>query len=95
MQSAYYDTRRDSFEPILGRKNETRVPAFYQLDLRVSKTWKLGAAEGGSELEAYLDVQNVTNRTNHEEILYSSDFSERRYIDGLPILPVAGLNWSF
>lgn len=88
---AFYDSRRDSFEPILGPKNGTRIPAFFQLDVRVSKRWKLGT----SELEAYLDVQNVTDRNNHEEILYASDFSERRYIDGLPILPVFGLSWQF
>ena len=41
-------------------------------------------------LEAYLDVQNVTDRSNPEEIVYSLDYTQRRYITGLPILPVAG-----
>ena len=48
-----------------------------------------------SRLEAYLDVQNVTNHENAEEIVYSPDYSERRYILGLPILPVIGASWAF
>ena len=47
-------------------------------------------AIGKTSLETYLDVQNVTDRGNPEEIVYSLDYSQRRYITGLPILPVAG-----
>ena len=43
----------------------------------------------------YLDVQNVTNRDNPEEIAYSPDYQQRRYILGLPILPILGARWSF
>jgi hypothetical protein len=42
-----------------------------------------------------LDVQNVTNRENPEEVAYSPDYSSKRYITGLPILPVLGAKWSF
>ena len=58
---------------------------------RVSKRFVVG----DSALEAYLDVQNVTNRPNPEEIVYSLDYSQRRYITGLPLLPVAGARWSW
>ena len=46
-------------------------------------------------VEVYLDVQNVTNRANPEEIVYSPNYSQRQYINGLPILPVVGarLTW--
>jgi outer membrane receptor protein involved in Fe transport len=76
---------------VLGAHNSIRIPAFVQLDLRVAKRFKLG----GSELEAYLDVQNVTNRENPEELAYGPDYRERRYVLGLPVLPVIGAKWSF
>ncbi len=87
----YYDARRDQFEPVLGAKNTSRLPIFWQVDLRGSKRWDIG----GTKLEAYLDIQNVTNRRNSEELAYGPDYSEARYIRGLPILPVLGATWEF
>lgn len=89
--AAYHDVRRDIYEPVLGAKNGIRIPDFLQLDLRLAKRFRIGT----SELEAYLDVQNVTDRDNPEEIAYSSNYAERRYVRGLPILPVVGARWSF
>jgi len=48
-----------------------------------------------SSLEIYLDVQNVSDRKNPEEIAYNADYSQRRYIEGLPLLPVLGAKWEF
>ena len=62
-----------------------------QLDVRVAKRFVVNA----TELEIYLDVQNVTNRDNPEEIAYSPTFTERRYVLGLPILPILGARWTF
>lgn len=87
----YYDARRGTHEPLLGEYNSDRIPLFLQVDARGAKRFDLG----GSELEIYLDVQNVTNRENPEEIAYAPDYSERRYVLGLPILPVLGARWSF
>jgi TonB family protein len=91
LQYVYFDARRNQFEPTLGVYNTDRIPMFFQLDARVTKRIKLP----GSELEIYLDVQNVTNRGNPEEIAYAPDYSQRRYILGLPVLPVLGAKWSF
>jgi hypothetical protein len=88
---SYYDTRRDIYEPELGPKNTSRIPDFWQLDVRVAKRFTFGT----QEIEAYIDVQNVTNRENPEEIAYSPDYTQRRYVYGLPILPVVGARWSF
>ncbi len=87
-----YDSRRDSYEPIFGAHNSIRIPAFYEFDARASKRWKLAK---DSELELYLDVQNVTNHANPEEIVYNYNFSKKSYITGLPLLPVLGakLTW--
>ena len=74
---------------MLGQRNAIRIDDFSQLDVRISKTLKLG----GSKAEVYADVQNVTNRENAEELVYSQDYSKRRNIVGLPLLPVLGLRW--
>jgi TonB family protein len=83
---AYFDVQTGTYEPFFGALNSTRIPPFVQLDVRVAKTFAIGR----TSLETYLDVQNVTDRANPEEIVYSLDYSQRRYITGLPILPVAG-----
>ncbi|HET9958162.1 MAG TPA: TonB-dependent receptor [Polyangiaceae bacterium] len=88
---AYEDTRRGIFQPIVGARNGSRIPDFIQLDARLARRQRLA----GGDLELYADVQNVTDRDNPEEIAYSPDFSARRYILGLPILPVVGARWSF
>ena len=88
---AYLDGKTGTFEPLFGALNSIRIPPFWQLDVRVSKRFRIGR----SELEAYLDLQNVTDRSNPEEIVYSADYSQRRSITGLPILPVLGARWSW
>ena len=79
------------YQPLFGRHNGIRLDPFYQLDLRVGYQ----ADVHGTELSVYLEVQNVTNRKNVEEYIYSPDFSTRQTIRGLPILPVVGLQWNF
>lgn len=86
---AVFDSRRNLYAPVLGQRNSIRIPDFAQLDVRVSKAFQVG----GSKAELYADVQNVTDRENAEELIYSQDYSERRTIRGLPILPVVGLRW--
>jgi TonB family protein len=89
--ASYRDTRTGQWEPVFGQQNSVRIPAFYSLDARVAKHFKLGKTDA----EAYLDVQNVTNHENAEELFYNYDYTRRYTISGLPILPVLGLKWSF
>lgn len=88
---AYYDNRRDLYQPLFGDQNQLRLPTFFQGDLRLAKTFELGK----TKLDTSLEVQNVTNQVNVEEFIYAADYSERGTIRGLPILPVLGLRWSF
>jgi TonB family protein len=88
---AFYDARGDQFQPVFGAQNTIRVPDFVQLDARVEKTFALRRVS----LNVFLDVQNVTNRANPEEIVYSYDFTRRAYITGLPALAVFGARLSF
>jgi TonB family protein len=82
-----YDARSDRFDPVFGLHNTTRIPAFWQLDLRVDYTFPLG---GLARALVYADLQNITNRDNAEEIAYSADFRERGIITGLPFIAVIG-----
>jgi hypothetical protein len=40
-------------------------------------------------------MQNITSRSNPEEIVYSEDYRQRNYITGLPILVVGGARLEF
>jgi hypothetical protein len=88
---AYFNAATDTYEPIFGVHNSIRIPSFYALDARVAKRFKFAH----TELELYLDVQNVTNHANSEEIVYNTNYTQRGYITGLPILPVVGARWSW
>jgi len=65
-----------------------RVPAFYSLDVRVEKRWRLSEH---ANVSVYLDVLNATNRRNVEGITGNFDYSRTTVVAGLPILPVVGV----
>lgn len=88
---AYWDARRDRYQPLFGEHNALRLPAFFQLDVRAAREWSFDR----STLELSLEVQNVTNRANVEEFLYNADYTRQGSIRGLPILPVVGVRWAF
>ncbi|MBX5483166.1 MAG: TonB-dependent receptor [Myxococcaceae bacterium] len=83
---AIYDANGNYYFPIPGERYSRRLPAFFQLDVRVDKrfvfdTWSLAL---------YADVQNVTNRGNVEGVYYNFDYTRQAYVTGLPILPAIG-----
>lgn len=82
-----YDARSDRFDPVFGPQNTLRIPSFWQLDLRVDRSFPIGER---LRLLLFADLQNVTNHDNAEEIVYSSDFRERGIITGLPFVAVVG-----
>ncbi len=89
---ALYDARVDAYQPQFGPHNSARIPAFVQLDARFAKKFDLGQQ---THAELYLDVQNITYRKNPEEIVYNYNYTQKTFINGLPILPVLGgkLTW--
>ncbi|HSO41020.1 MAG TPA: TonB-dependent receptor, partial [Labilithrix sp.] len=82
-----YDARSDRYDPVFGAQSSIRVPAFWQLDVRVERAFALGET---ARLLLFADVQNVTNRENAEEIVYSASFRERSTVKGLPTIAVLG-----
>jgi hypothetical protein len=82
-----YDARDDRYDPIFGAQNAIRLPAFWQLDLRVERSFALGR---GVRAAVYADAENVTGHANAEEFAYSSDYRQRSPITGLPFIAVVG-----
>jgi hypothetical protein len=84
---AFYDTKDDVYQPIFGAQNSVRLPPFWQVDLRVDRSFPLG--EGG-RLLVYLEGLNVTNRANGEEYIYNVTYTQRGTVTGLPAIAVLG-----
>jgi hypothetical protein len=85
---AFYDEKDDMFQPIFGTHNGTRLPAFWQLDARVDRSFRLSET---ARLLVYLEVLNVTDHSNAEEFSYSPDYTRRGVITGLPFVGVLGV----
>jgi TonB family protein len=88
---SYHDVINAQYDPITGAHNTIRIPSFYQLDARLEKSFTYHRLK----VNAFLDVQNVTNRSNPEEIIYNYDFSRRAYITGFPTLTIVGARVEF
>jgi TonB family protein len=86
-----YDAAGDFYQAISGPSNSERIPTFHQLDLRVDKRWTWKRVS----LTLYVDVQNVYNHQNTEFWIYSYDFSGRRPVASLPIIPSLGTKIEF
>jgi hypothetical protein len=86
---SYYDAEEMEYRPIDGPTLSERLPAFFQLDLRVDRTWR----RSWGVMSLYLDVQNVTNRRNVEGVEYDDDYQSYEYTRGLPIFPSIGVEY--
>lgn len=64
-----------------------RLPAAFQVDLRVDRVWR----RNWGTASLFVDVQNVTNHTNVEGIMYNEDYSRAENTLGLPLFPSFGL----
>jgi TonB family protein len=86
-----YDASSDQYDPIYGRVNTARTRDFHQLDLRVDKRW----IYRNWILNAYVDIQNVYNRSNTEWVDFNFDYSESKEQGGVPLLTIIGLRAEF
>ena len=88
---ATFDADTGGFIPSRGEVGDAREPLFSQLDARAQYTWTWTYWQ----LALYLDVQNVTNRTNEEFHVYDYRYRDQGSISGLPILPTFGVKGKF
>jgi TonB family protein len=71
--------------------NSERLPAFISVDLRLDKTITFQKWQ----LETYVDLINTIRGENPEFLLYNYDYTESRYIRGLPFIPSLGFEANF
>lgn len=88
---AVYSVDDGFYEPQYGAPNSERLPMFHQLDVRLDKRWVFD----NWMLTAYLDVQNIYNRSNVTGYQYNFDSTERKPRQGLPLLPILGIKGEF
>jgi outer membrane receptor protein involved in Fe transport len=85
--TSVFDSSTNTYNPIYSSKYSTRVPAFHQLDIRLDKTWIYNKWI----FTAYVDLQNVYNRSNPEQLEYNFNYQKSQYTTGFPIYPIIGL----
>ena len=88
--AAFWDTRAGRYQPVTGPIYGIRLPDFAQLDVRGERSLALG----GTELAAFVELENVLGRANAEELVWSGDYATRGYLSGLPFLVLAGVRWT-
>lgn len=91
LEERVFIAERGEFAPIFAREPTERLPGFFQADVRIDKEWVFQDVIA----TAFVDVQNVTNRSNAEGYQYSFDYRERLPVNSLPILPTAGVRLQF
>jgi hypothetical protein len=86
---AAFDPIEMEYTAIDGPLLSQRLPAFWQLDLRLDRSWR----RPWGTIGLYIDVQNVSNHRSPEGVTYRDDFSGRRYTLGLPVFPSIGVEY--
>ncbi len=88
---AIFHADQNVYEPKFGAVNSARVDTTHQLDLRLDRTWQFKSWK----LTSYLDVSNVY--ANAAVVGYSDnfDYTERKAIKNIPILPAIGIRGEF
>jgi hypothetical protein len=86
-----FDADNNTFIPLRGDFYSRRNAPFLQADLRIDKKWIYDTWI----LSFYIEILNVTNRTNVENVQYAYDFSSQAPVTGLPIVPTLGFRGEF
>ena len=79
------------FIPVTGTTRADRLPLNHALDLRVDKTFVFDRWLW----MVYLDVKNVYNHRAKELVVWSYDYTEHAYVEGMPIMPALGTRIEF
>lgn len=73
------------------RYNAARLPTFHALDVRVDRRWSFS----GTQLDLYLDVQNVYGHANVSGVFWNERTQQQEYEESLGVLPTIGVNLEF
>ena len=81
----------DFWVPQPGETNSARFPVFFQLDVRVQKTFVAKRARWS----VYLDIANTTNQKNYLLATYTPNYARLVPAIWIPIIPNLGLEVDF
>lgn len=84
---ATFDADRDVYLPRFGTLYTERLPWQQQLDLRIDRELTAGRVH----LTAYLDVANVYDHRSTIGWAYNFNYTQKRAIQDMPILPTLGI----
>jgi hypothetical protein len=73
------------------RYNRDRIGTFFAADVRVDRRFVFGK----TQLIAFIDLQNVTNRANQTTPQWNPRTRQVEQATGIGLLPTIGLNWEF
>ena len=82
-----YNSQSGWWNPIWGEQNSDRYPAYHLLDIRVLKEFRFKRWN----LITFLEVINTYNRKNVAAYEWNVDYSEKKTMAFMPLLPVIGI----
>ncbi len=91
LKGGVYMSDYNSYIPVYDSVNADRMPVFHQLDLRVDKKFIFDKWI----LSGYIDIQNVYNHRSIEGVIYNYDYTQRQWLEGLPVIPSFGFKAEF
>lgn len=71
--------------------NSSRLPPYFSVNARLDKTLTFEQWQ----LELYTDLLNIVRGQNPEFVAYNYDFTDYRFVRGLPFIPSVGFNADF
>jgi Carboxypeptidase regulatory-like domain len=77
--------------PLQGSPDSARFPFYNRLDFKAQKSFVYSA----STLKVYLDVINILYDQNVSGYFYNSDYTQRKTVQSLPIIPYFGVEYDF
>lgn len=87
-----YDVDQDYYEGFsTGAYNSERLPPYWAVSARFDKLFTFRSFQ----LDLYVDLLNVVNGENPEFEVYNYDYTEKRYISGIPFIPGPGFELKF
>jgi TonB family protein len=87
-----YDVDQDEYQGFRsGARNSERLPPYWAVSARFDKLFTFKAWQ----LDLYVDLLNVLHGENPEFEVYNYDYTEKRYITGIPFIPGPGFEAKF
>jgi outer membrane receptor protein involved in Fe transport len=88
---AAYMAELKRYQPQFAPVNSQRMETMHQLDLRLDRIWRFA----DWTLSGFIDVQNVYLHATVMDYRYNEDYTEKKPIKTLPIVPSFGLRAEF